>query len=84
MPRVLGWIGFAAHLATFVWYAASGLLAPGWAVGLLLLAWAALTVVAFRLVRGDRPLWTLVVPVADAAVWFGALSFGESVLGWTG
>jgi hypothetical protein len=84
VQRVFGWIGFAAHIATAVWYAASGLLVPGWAVGLLLAVWAVMTVFAFRLARGDRPLWTLGVPVLDAAIWFGVLSFGEAVLGWTG
>ncbi|GAA2630041.1 hypothetical protein GCM10010399_72390 [Dactylosporangium fulvum] len=84
MQKALGWVGFAAHLATVVWYAASGLLAPGWAVVLLLVIWVGMTVFALRLVRGERPLWTLAVPVLDAAIWFGVLSFGEAALGWTG
>lgn len=81
--RIAGWIGLVAHLATLIWYAASGLLAPGWAVVLLLVAWAALLVLAIVLLR-RRPAYVLVVPVLSALVWFGAISAGEAWLGWTG
>lgn len=81
--RVLGWLGFVAQLCTLIWYAASGLLAPGWAVVGLLLVWLALTALAWWLVR-TRPLWTLAVPVLAAAIWFAAISAGEAFLGWQG
>ena len=81
---LLGWLGFAALLATLIFYASSGLLAPGWAVGLLLFVWLTLLVVAVRLFRRRRPLWVLVTPVASGLIWFGALTAGERWLGWTG
>ena len=80
----LGWLGLAARLATLVFYAASGLLAPGWAVAVLLVIWLALLAVAIWLLRARRPLWVLPTPVAAWLIWFGALSAGESWLGWTG
>ncbi|BCJ64012.1 hypothetical protein [Polymorphospora rubra] len=81
--RIAGWTGLVAHLATLVWYAASGLLAPGWAVLLLLLVWAGLLAVAIVLLR-RRPAYVLLVPVVSALFWFGAISAGEAWLGWTG
>ena len=81
---LLGWLGFAGLLGTLVLYAASGLLAPGWAVALLLVIWLALLVVAIRLLRQRKPLWVLALPVAAAVLWFLALSAGEAWLGWTG
>jgi hypothetical protein len=80
--RILGWAGFAAHLATLVWYAASGLLAPLWAVIALLVVWLLLAIAAWRLLR-TAPRWVPAVPVAAAIVWFAALSAGETFLGWS-
>jgi hypothetical protein len=80
----LGWAGLAALLATAVLYAASGLLAPGWAVVALLLVWLALLAVAIWQLRARRPLYVLPVPVAAWLIWFGALTAGENLLGWTG
>ena len=80
----LGWLGLAALLGTLVFYAASGLLAPGWAVALLLLIWFALLAVAVRLLYAQRPLPVLLTPVVAWLIWFGALTAGERWLGWTG
>jgi hypothetical protein len=79
---VLGWLGLIAHLATLVVYAASGLLAPGWAVVTLLLVWLALLVIAIRLLR-KRPAFVPLVPVGAGLIWLGALTAGENWLGWT-
>jgi hypothetical protein len=81
--RIVGWVGVALHAATFFWYAASGLLAPGWAVAVLLVLWAALLVLAIWL-RRTRPLLTPLVAVLAMALWFAILSAGEAWLGWTG
>ncbi|HET6481100.1 MAG TPA: hypothetical protein VFG35_13830 [Actinoplanes sp.] len=81
---VLGWLGFAAFLVTLVFYVASGLLAPGWAVAVLLGLWLALLAAGILLLRRRRPLWLLVLPVAAWLIWFLALSAGEAWLGWTG
>jgi hypothetical protein len=81
--RLIGWLGLAAHLALLTWYAASGLLAPGWAVALLLLIWLALLVLAIVLLR-RRPLLVPLVPMVGYVIWFAAISAGEAWLGWTG
>jgi hypothetical protein len=83
MNRAIGWLGLLLHLGTLVFYAASGLVAPGWAVVTLLLVWAALLGVAIWLLR-TRPLWVPAVPVVAAAIWWGSLTAGEAWLGWTG
>jgi hypothetical protein len=75
-------IGVVGHLAAGVWYAASGLVAPGWAVIGLLVVWAALSVVLWRLAR-RRSAWALAIPVLDAAIWFAVISIGEALLDWT-
>jgi membrane protein DedA with SNARE-associated domain len=56
----------------------SGLVAPLWAILLLLIAWAAGIWIMWRLPAWWRP----VVPVALLAFWFLFISFGEAVLGW--
>jgi hypothetical protein len=79
---VAWWIGLVGHLAVLPWYAASGLLAPLWAVVGLLAIWAVLLLLGLRL-RTTRPLWMLGVPVLAVAIWFGAMSAGDAFLGWT-
>ena len=64
---VLGWLGLAALLVMLIFYAASGLLAPAWAVIVLLVVWAALLVVAIRFLRARQPLYVLPVPVRMTA-----------------
>lgn len=72
-------IGMAA---AFFLYAASGLLAPWYAVVVLLLVWLALFVVACRWFT-RRPRLSVVLPVVAVAVWFSVLVLGEALLGWT-
>jgi hypothetical protein len=81
---VLAWIGLAALLITGFFYASSGLLAPAWAVAVLLVVWLILLIGAIQLMRIGRPLYVLPVPVAAWLIWFGALSAGENWLGWSG
>jgi hypothetical protein len=80
--RIVGWLAVLAHLALFFWYVASGLVAPGWAVAVLLAIWAALLVVVIKL-RRTHPFLAWLVPVFALAFWFGAISAGEAWLGWT-
>jgi hypothetical protein len=79
---IAGWVGLLGHLATLVWYMASGLLAPGWAVITLLVIWIGLFAVAIYLLR-HRPVWVLAVPVVATAIWFAVMAAGEAWLGWT-
>lgn len=74
-------VGAGLHLAVGLFYAASGLLAPGWAVLALGAVWVALAVVLWRNRR--RPTVTLAVPFVAAAVWFVTMRAGEALLGWT-
>ena len=82
LPRVGAVVGLAAHLAFFVWYAASGLVAPLWAVAGPLANWTGLLLIALRWWRA-RPLLILTLPVIDAAVWLAVIAAGGYFLGWT-
>jgi hypothetical protein len=77
----LGRLGLAGLLGTLAFYAASGLLAPGWAVVLMCLIWLAVLSVAIWLLRSRRPVYVLLTPLASALVWFGTLTAGEN---WPG
>lgn len=63
------------------WFAASGLLAPLWAVIGLLVLWAATVVFGFVL-RRRRPWLVLILPVALMIIWFAVMYAGEAWLGW--
>ena len=66
----------------FFLYAASGLLAPWYGVVLLLVIWVVLFVVATRWWT-PHPRRTLLLPLIAVAVWFGVLTAGELLFGWT-
>lgn len=70
------------HLATLPLYLASGLAAPGWAVLALLALWALLGWAAYLVHRRWGALSAL-VPLLALGLWFGVLTLGEQVLGWT-
>jgi hypothetical protein len=80
--RIGWWIGFVGHLLVLPWYAASGLVAPLWAVVGLIGVWLVLLAAGARL-RRYRPLWMLLVPLVDVAIWFGTITAGEALGGWT-
>jgi hypothetical protein len=82
LPMFAWGIGLVGHLVMLVWFAASGLVAPLWAVGGLLLVWAVLLVVGLRL-RRRRPALMLLMPVVDVAIWVAVINAGERFLGWT-
>jgi hypothetical protein len=75
-------LGVLLLVAELPFALASGLVAPPWAVVLLVLLWCVLFVAAIRWFR-RHPGRVLLLPVLGAVVWFGALTFGEQVLGWT-
>lgn len=70
------------HLTTLPSYAASGLLAPGWAVLGLLALWVVLAAAAWAVHRRWGAVSAL-LPLLAMALWFGTLTLGEQVLGWT-
>ncbi|MBO3749674.1 hypothetical protein J5X84_26645 [Streptosporangiaceae bacterium NEAU-GS5] len=80
--RVGSWIGLVGHLCTLPFFAASGLVAPLWAIIVLLVVWAALLAAAIWAVRARSP-WGLLTPIVAIGVWFGTISAGEALLDWT-
>jgi hypothetical protein len=77
-----GFVGLVGMVAAFFPYATSGLVAPVWAVVLLMLVWLALFVVTCRWFM-PHPKRTLVMPVVAFAFWFGAITAGAFLLDWT-
>ena len=75
-------LGVVLLLVELPFAAASGLMAPLWAVVLILLGWLVLFVLAVRWFRA-RPWLVLALPFVGAVLWFAVLTFGEQVLGWT-
>ncbi|HEY7874636.1 MAG TPA: hypothetical protein VIG64_05895 [Actinomycetota bacterium] len=74
------WVAIVLQLVVGFFYLLSGLLAPLWAVGVLVAAWIALSVLLIRTrSQGPRDLWA---PVLAAALWLGAMAAGEHLLGW--
>lgn len=74
-------IGGAAQLGVGFFYLLSGLVAPTWAVVVLLLWWVVLTAVGVRLARRRSPLG-LLVPLVAAVSWWTAITLGGRYLGW--
>jgi hypothetical protein len=75
-------VGMAGMACVFFLYAASGLLAPWWAVVMLLVLWALALFVATAW-WSLHPTWVPWIPVALAAFWFVAMNAGGALLGWT-
>lgn len=65
------------------WFtAALGLVAPRWAVAVLLVAWAGAGVIAWRW-RARRPIVAMLVPLLTAGVVLGTVTLGSRVFGWS-
>ena len=79
---MLAAVALLALLALAPFFLAAGLMAPGWAVVLLVGLWLALLVLALVWFR-RRPWWVLPLPVVAVLLWYGALTAGEALLGWT-
>lgn len=83
---MLGYVGaglaMAALLVIGFFYVSAGLVAPLWAVILLVIIWVALVVVGIRWFR-RHPLRVLALPLVAVIIWFGVITLGEQLLGWT-
>ena len=76
------WIGMAG-LVTMLWlYGASALVAPLWAVAVLVALWLVQFVLACRWFS-RRPYAVLAMPVVALAVWLSAIVAGDVLLDWT-
>jgi hypothetical protein len=80
--RIAWWAGLAGHVVMLLWFGASGLVAPVWAVACLLAIWVVLLLAGYWL-RANHPLWMLVIPAIDVAVWVAGISAGDAFLDWT-
>jgi hypothetical protein len=79
---VVAALALVAHLTVGLLYVSSGLVAPLWAVVLLLVLWAAQLVACGLLLR-RRSWWVLAVPVVALALWVLLINAGSALLGWT-
>lgn len=70
------------HLLALWPYAASGLVAPDWAVAAMVVVWALLGVVAVAVHRRWGAV-AAVVPLVAVVVWTVLVTLGEVLLGWT-
>ena len=76
-------VAVGMHLVMAVPYAASGLLAPGWAVALLAVWWLVLAVLLLVLALRRQVVLALLVPVLALLSWVGVVSAGDAWWGWT-
>ncbi|HJR45762.1 MAG TPA: hypothetical protein VJ927_09175 [Actinomycetota bacterium] len=78
------WFALACllHLVAGFFYISSGLIAPLWAVLVLIAIWIGLAVLLVRRRRTGPE--TLLIPVLAGATWFVLISLGEMFLGWRG
>jgi hypothetical protein len=77
-----GFIGVAGMVSVLFLYGASGLLAPPWAVVVLLLVWLAMFVQTCRWFE-SHPKRTVVMTGVAVVVWFTAIVAGGVLLDWS-
>jgi hypothetical protein len=75
-------VGMAGMACAFFLYGASALVAPWWAVVVLLVVWALLFVVACAW-WSLHPRWVPGVAALAVVVWFVAIAGGAALLGWS-
>jgi hypothetical protein len=79
---VLGGLALAALLAMSIWFIATGLMAPLWAVIGFVVIWVILVVLGFVWIW-RHPWRVVLLPVIAAGILFGGLRAGATLLGWT-
>jgi hypothetical protein len=80
--NVLGIVGIVAYAATGILYLASGLIVPGPWIIVLWAIWIVGLYLVVTLFRQHR-LWTPVIAVGAAALWWLFVTVGESLFGWS-
>lgn len=81
LERVVATVGVAGLMAALPIYVSSGLVAPLWAIVLLLLFWGILVATAVRWFT-RHPWLVLLLPAAAAVMLWLTLVLGEQLLGW--
>ena len=81
LERTAATLGILGLFAMLPFYLASGLVAPLWAIVVLMAFWLLLLASAIRWFT-TRSWLVLVLPLVAAAVWWLALTVGEQSLGW--
>ena len=76
------WVGAAGMLVAPWFYGFVGLVAPWWAVPLMLALWVALSVVAWQN-ASTRPAVSLTMPLVALALWFAIVWAGGAWFDWT-
>jgi hypothetical protein len=79
---VVAGLALAAMLALAPFFLASGLMAPGWAVGIFIAVWLLLFGLGCYWIR-RKPLWVIPLPLIAGMLWYGGMTAGEAWLGWT-
>ena len=74
-------VGLGLHLVAGFFMLISGLVAPPWAVLLMLVVWGILLVVGLQRWRSS-PWVTIGFPVLAFVIWIGTVTLGEALLGW--
>lgn len=75
-------LAMAALAVVGIFYASAGLVAPLWAVIMLMVFWVLLVVLGIRWFR-RRPLRVVPLPFVAVVVWLAVVTLGEQLLGWT-
>jgi hypothetical protein len=73
--------GVLLHLVVGFFYLVSGLVAPLWALAVLWVIWLALAYLMWR--WRTKPFVVLAIPFVAAAIWWGVITLGDVLLGWT-
>ncbi len=79
---VLGLVALALQLVVGYFVLASGLVAPLWAVLMLVVVWVVALIVGWRIWR-SHPAVSVAVPVVTALIWLAVIFAGGQFLGWT-
>ena len=82
LSYLVGGLALAVLAAMSILFFAAGLMAPLWAVIVFSAIWLTLFVLGCLWIR-RHPVRVVILPVIAALIWFGGMTAGEQLLGWT-
>jgi hypothetical protein len=82
LSYLVGGIALAVLAAMSILFFAAGLMAPLWAVIAFSAIWLTLFILGCVWIR-RHPVRVVILPVIAALIWFGGMTAGEQLLGWT-